>query len=433
VTIDAAAPPISIGTHSPYRVQADLSFTAYRILSRSYFHLPVLWVWLAVEQGISVWGVAVLLALYSGTLTFGAPFAQRLQRRLPAGRSLVLGELTKAAGLAIVVLAGDVVGAVALGQVVGGLGYSLGQGPDSVLLRTFYGDGDDDVAAYGTQESRSMSWVFIAVLVAGVAGGFLYDAAPASPFVASIAVTLLASVAGARLTSLAAAAAPAPEPVSPPTAPTGEPAATPTGASTEPAPAPPAVRLTPDERRWAVYYASVRGLAVAAFVALLPMVFFLDLEVRVALFGLVLGSFSVMAWLSGRFGTRALATVRPGLIPPVSVVALGGAFALFALADALPLALVAMAVLGTVNGVVRPLAMSRINAAPGRTRAERGRVVGSMERLYGAFNAVAVVVAGVVADAASATAALWTFSGAAVGLGLLGLLVGSGRRPATGA
>ena len=194
------------------------------------------------------------------------------------------------------------------------------------------------------------------------------------------------------------------------------------------------MRLTPDERRWAVYYASVRGLAVAAFVALLPMVFFLELEVRVALFGLVLGSFSVMAWLSGRYGTRVLASAPPGLIPPVSVVALGGAFALFALADALPLALVAMAVLGTVNGVVRPLAMSRINAVAGRTRAERGRVIGSMERLYGAFNAVAVVVAGVVADAVSATAALWTFSGAAVGLGLLGLLVGTrGRRPAAGA
>lgn len=421
MTAKVQAPVISAESAAAYRQHANLAFTTYRVLSRSYFHLPVLWVWLAVEQGISVWGVAVLLALYSGTLTFGAPLAQRLQRRLPPGRSIVLGELTKALGLAVVLLAGDVVAAVALGQVIGGLGYSLGQGPDSVLLRTLYGDGGDEAAAYGTQESRSMSWVFAAVLVAGVAGGFLYDAAPASPFVASVAVTLLAAVAAGRLAALAArtgavAATAAPAEVAPAV-----------GATAAEAPTPPAVRLTPDERRWALYYASVRGLAVAAFVALLPMVFFLELEVRVALFGLVLGSFSVMAWLSGRYGTRVLASVPPGLIPPASVAALGGAFALFAVADALPLALVAMAVLGTVNGVVRPLAMSRINAAGGRSRAERGRVVGAMERLYGAFNAMAVVLAGVVADAASANAALWTFGGAAVGLGLLGLLAG-GRR-----
>jgi hypothetical protein len=263
--------------------------------------------------------------------------------------------------------------------------------------------------------------VFAAVLVAGVAGGFLYDAAPASPFVASVAVTLLAAVAASRLAALAARTGAA--------AATAAPAEVAPAASTPAAeaPTPPKVRLTPDERRWALYYASVRGLAVAAFVALLPMVFFLELEVEVALFGLVLGSFSVMAWLSGRYGTRVLASVPQGLIPPASVVALGAAFALFAVTDSLPLALVAMAILGTVNGVVRPLAMSRINAVGGRSRAERGRVVGTMERLYGAFNATAVVLAGVVADAASATAALWTFSGAAVGLGLLGLVVG-GRR-----
>mgnify|MGYP006198143259 CR=1 FL=1 len=204
MTAEVQAPAISTESAIRYRQSANWAFTTYRVLSRSYFHLPVLWVWLAVEQSISVWGVAVLLALYSGTLTFGAPFAQRLQRRLPPGRSIVLGELTKALGLAVVLLAGDVVAVVALGQVIGGLGYSLGQGPDSVLLRTFYGDSDDEAAAYGTQESRSMSWVFAAVLVAGVAGGFLYDAAPASPFVASVAVTLLAAVAAGQLAVLAA-------------------------------------------------------------------------------------------------------------------------------------------------------------------------------------------------------------------------------------
>jgi MFS family permease len=402
------------------RARANVAFTAYRILSRSYFHLPVLWVWLAIEQGISVWGVAVLLAAYSGTLSFGAPLAQRLQRRLPPGRSLVFGELTKALGLLIVVLAGDVVAAVALGQVVGGLGYSLGQGPDSVLLRSLYGDGEDEAAAYGQMESRSMSWVFAAVLVAGVAGGVLYDAAPASPFVASVAVTLLAAVAAVRLTGLARQADAGVD-VAPAAKAAGTDGAGPAGGAPTPAPG---VRLTADERRWALYYASVRGLAVAAFVALLPMVFFLGLEVEVALFGLVLGSFSVMAWLSGRYGTRVLAPVRPGLIPPVSVVALGAAFALFAVAGSLPLALVGMAVLGTVNGVVRPMAMSRINAVPGRSRAERGRVVGTMERLYGVLNASAVLVAGIVADAASVTAALWVFSGAAVALGLLGLVLG---------
>lgn len=390
------------------RTQATLAFYAYRILSRAYFHLPVLWVWFYAEQGLDIWVAAVLLAVYSGTLTFGAPLAQRLQRRLPGGRSLVVGELMKAAGLAVVVVARDQVPLIVLGQLLGGIGYSLGQGPDSVLLRSLYRD--DEGAVYAGHESRSMSWVFVSVLIAGVIGGFMYEESPSSPFVASIVVTLLAAVAAVVLTSRAR------EPEVD-TAPAGQaPAAT--------------VPLTADERRWTLYYATMRGFALAAFVAVLPMLFFLTLEVDVTLFGLVLGSFSVMAWFSGRYGVRLLKKVSDRIVSAASVVLLGAAFAILAVSEVLGVALVGMAVLGAVNGVVRPMAMSQLNAVPGRTKPERGRILAGMERRYGLVNATAIVAGGILADVWSDSVALWTFSAVAVLLGL-GSLAFAGRGPFT--
>jgi MFS family permease len=179
------------------------------------------------------------------------------------------------------------------------------------------------------------------------------------------------------------------------------------------------------------YYAMVRGLAVAAFVALLPMVFFVDLRVQVSLFGLVLGSFSLFAYLSGRYGTRAVRSLPDLAVPLISAAVLAGAFALFAAANEIGVALVGMALLGAANGVVRPLAMSRLQSVPNRTAAQRGFVVGTMERCYGSFNAIAVIAGGVIADLANVHTALWVY---AIGSGALGVawfaVLASGRRAA---
>lgn len=389
---------------------AAQAFYCYRVASRSYFHLPILWVWFVEGERVPVWAAAVLLAVYSVTLTFGAPLASRLRRSLPGTRSMLAGEAIKIAGLLGLVFAGRNIAGIAAAQLVGGIGYSLAQGPDSVLFRSLYRD--EETSEYSTHESRSMSLVFVAVLLAGVAGGYLYTWHPAAPFFASACTCVLAIVAALAMGRLATA-----------TGLTGAPgrAASARGASAaggRPAPRSGLASLTADDWLWMAYYAMVRGLAVASFVALLPMLFFVELHVRVSLFGLVLGSFSLFAYLSGRYGTRVAKSLPDLAVPLISAVTLAGSFALFDAANELGVALAGMALLGTVNGVVRPLAMSKLQSVPNRSAAQRGFVVATMERCYGGFNAIAVIVGGVVADVGNLHDALWVY---AIGSGALGL------------
>lgn len=391
------------------RQRATRAFYCYRVLSRAYFHLPILWVWFVEAHHIRIWVAAILLATYSATLTFGAPLARRLQWFLSPARSMLLGEIVKVAGLLGLMLAGGHVLAVLAGQLIGGIGYSMAQGPDSVLLRSLYRD--DNAADYAGHESRSMSMVFISVLVAGVIGGYLYSWVPASPFIASMCASGLAAVVAVIMERLAVdsgmlgsvpGAVPAP----------------PGGAQRRPR----LSVLTAADWQWILYYAMVRGLAIAAFVALLPMVFFVDLRVHVSMFGVVLGSFSVFAYVSGRYGTRAAKRLPDPLIPLISAAVLAGSFALFAGAGVLAVALVGMATLGAASGVVRPLAMSRLQSIPHRSAAERGAAVATMERCYGAFNAVAVAGGGIVADLANVQDALWTYAALSGALGALWFL-----------
>jgi hypothetical protein len=333
---------------------------------------------------------------------------------------MLTGEVIKIAGLLGLVFAGGDIAGVVAAQLVGGIGYSLAQGPDSVLLRSLFSD--DEADEYSSHESRSMSLVFVAVLLAGVAGGYLYTWHPAAPFLASACTCVLAIVAALAMDRAAAA--------------TGL-----TGGSSRPSPAggapagggsagprPRLTSLTATDWQWMAYYAMVRGLAVASFVALLPMVFFVDLRVHVSLFGLVLGSFSLFAYLSGRYGTQVVRSLPDLAVPLISAAVLAGSFALFAAANEIGVALVGMALLGAANGVVRPLAMSRLQSVPNRSAVQRGFVVATMERCYGTFNALAVIVGGVIADLAGVHDALWVYAAGSGALGALWFVALAGRR-----
>jgi MFS family permease len=405
------------------RQRATRAFYCYRMSSRALFHLPILWVWFVEGHHIRVWVAAILLAAYSATLTFGAPVAHRLQRFLPPARSMLLGEIVKVAGLLALVLAGGNVAAVLAAQLIGGIGYSMAQGPDSVLLRSLYRDGE--AAEYGRHESRSMSMVFVSVLIAGVIGGYLYSQAPAAPFAASMCANGLAAVIAVIMGRLAVASG---MPGSVPAAgrPAGGAAPAPPGGASRRRPV-----LTAADWQWMLYYAMVRGLAIAAFVALLPMIFFVDLRVHVSMFGVVLGSFSVFAYLSGRYGAQGLKRLSDPLIPLLSAAVLAGSFALFAGAGVLAVALVGMATLGAASGVVRPLAMSRLQSIPHRSAAERGAAIATMERCYGAFNAAAVAAGGIVADLANVRDALWAYAALSGVLGALWFLAMARRWTST--
>src|SRR6218665_1647490 len=137
-------------------------FMAYRVVSRLYFHLPVLFLlfWsLRAEYST----VTLLLAVYSGASTLAADLAPRLGRIMQAMRLVLLGEGMKSLGLALLVI-GTMPGAVSLlGRLVGGTGFALALTADGGLLRVAALGADAETL--GRIQGRTQSMMFIATLV----------------------------------------------------------------------------------------------------------------------------------------------------------------------------------------------------------------------------------------------------------------------------
>src|SRR5690606_25864776 len=113
-------------------------FLAYRIFSRMYFHLPILFL-LFWSLQITYAMATVLLAAYSAASTVSSDLAPRLSRMMTLGSVVVLGESLKVIGLMLLIL-GTMPGDSSLplllaGQLIGGAGFSIALSADGSLLR----------------------------------------------------------------------------------------------------------------------------------------------------------------------------------------------------------------------------------------------------------------------------------------------------------
>ena len=355
-------------------------FYAYRIVSRLYFHLPVIFVFLYLH-GSDLFTVELLIAVYAMTLALTAPLAPVLATRLPLKIVIGGGEIAKAGGLLVMVSWPEVPGFL-LAQILGGIGYALAQGTDSALLRAQFAD--DEMTAYRRHEARSQSWVFIGMLLAGTSGSILFRYRPELPFLAAAGAALLAAAAMFMIPYRARTGA---TPAS----------ATPTSAAPEDENAA-AGHHRFEQRFWAAFYVIIRATALSIFVAFLPYYFFLILKIDLYYFGLVLSLFTLAAFFSARQAGAIMAAT--GIRTATSLVltliifslALFGASPLFWPGSIVP-GLAAITALGLAAGCVRPLTMSALNGIglPAKTRSN---AISRMERLYGVANAFAIVFGG---------------------------------------
>lgn len=335
---------------------------AYRIVSRLYFHLPVLFVFF-VLQGFSVFEAELLLGAFGLAVTLSFPLGARLRRGLRLKWIVALGELAKLAGLGLVVVSGDP-WLAAVGQAVNGVGFGLTQGTDPALL----GKVAPDPEANARAQANTQSWMFLAVLVAGVAGAFAFDADREAVFLASMGSALVAAV----LVVLVREDAPAPT-------------------SAAAAAAAPALTPSAQEEWWMRYYVLLRAVTLAVFVGFLPYLFFERLELSLQWFGTVLGVFSVAAFVGARYAVLAMRTLGEGRMMQVTVALNVGALVLLATEPPIGVALVGMLLLGLSAGGVRPLTMSGLGE-------RRGQLAGVMERRFGLLNAGVLVAGGALLD-----------------------------------
>lgn len=360
----------------PYNL---LLFILYRVTSRLYFHLPVLFLHLYTAE-IGFFNVIALLALYGLVTMATASLGTRLLPYLRQKNIIALGELLKAAGI-VLTIAGTRVAAtdfwvVALAQVVGGCGFSLAISTDSSLLAKLATGSPPDT--FGKIQARSQSLMFIATLLAGSLGGILFAYEAHWPFYAS----LLVALASALLIFLVR------EPWMP------------AAAAGAPRGAPPLV-LQPGQLFWTRFYSLSRAFTMAPFVGFLPF-YFIMIGVDPFLFGAVLGLFTLSGFVAAlytgaflqRFGINALLGVTVGSML-VAMLLFGCSTWLSRQGiDYFPVGLLAIGLLGLGSGGVRPVTMGNINLAA-LSPPHRTMLLSGMERNFGVYNGLLLLAGGV--------------------------------------
>ena len=365
-------------------------FMAYRVVSRLYFHLPVLFLlfWsLRAEYST----VTLLLAVYSGASTLAADLAPRLGRIMQAMRLVLLGEGMKSLGLALLVI-GTMPGAVSLpmlllGQLVGGTGFALALTADGGLLRVAALGADAETL--GRIQGRTQSMMFIATLVAGFIGGVLFDHEMHWAFYAGI---------GASIASMVVVLFIAGPPLQAAAMPAGVPAALPELA-----------KLTRNQTTWVGFYAITRGFTLAPFIGLLPLHFALQ-NVDPYLFGLVLGLFTLGGFVVALWGAPMIAWLGPQGGVWVTFGGIVGSLALFATSDMLEhhgisifsSSLVGISLLGIAAGAIRSVVTTRLDLQQ-LTMPQRILVFGRMERQFGYLSAFLLICFGQLVERFSIT------------------------------
>jgi predicted MFS family arabinose efflux permease len=336
-------------------------FYLYRISSRLYFHLPILFVYFFMK-GIPVWQIEILLAVYGVMISLTSQVSVTLMRFLKQKSVIALGEFIKGLGLLIIIWDTNFWYAL-VGQIVTGVGYSLAAGTDSSLLRTLCSK--REAGLYQKVESGSASYMFLSALTAGIIGSVLFGYEQHWAFYAGIAANLVAMLMILLIREEAV----------PKAAGTGEKASAGT-----------ALSFHSLQKFWMSYYSISRAFTLAPFVGFLPFYFFTTLQISLYWIGVVLSLFSVAAFLSARymvrwserFGSRAMTMTAMGLLL-ISML-------LFGLSDQLWVGLVAITLMGISSGGVRPLTISNLNRTE-MSPSQRTSLLSTMERQYGVWNA----------------------------------------------
>lgn len=356
-------------------------FYAYRILSRMYFHVIVLFIFL-YQIGFGLFNSSLLVSIYGLVLSLSGMLTGRISHRLSFKTSLIIGEFLKLAGVYLIIT-GTIQTSVdfmvvALGQALGGLGFGLCISRDTEIVtsdKTF-----TDSAKLTAILFKSQGLMFISTFVAGFVGIILYSHDEHLPFYFSIGAQLLTcfvliffiSDNSEKTASKGAAAA-----------------------------EPPAVDEAANSNRilfWTCYYAVVRSLSLAPFLVFLPF-YFIQLLMDPYLFAILLSLFSLFAFISALKYQRIMSTLGLNMTFLVMTGAMIVAFAIFTLTiirpnlftNVLYPLLLAISIFGFGSGCVRPISLENLKLGE-LSKASRIHVLTRMEIFFGIFNTAFIII-----------------------------------------
>ncbi|MFF4928536.1 MFS transporter [Streptomyces griseofuscus] len=373
----------------------------YRLISRAYFHLPVLFAFVYLHHlGIAL--AQTLLALYGFTVMVSGAFVGRFSAAFGPRTLLVGGEIVKAAGLLLIgTVAGGTPGLVA-GQILSGFGYALTASVESPLVGVL----EPDRERASKIQARTQSWIFAVVMVSGIAGAVIFQHTRLTVFLLSALACAAAATAATGIGSVRL------------------PAARPTANANARAEK---GSWTGGAGWWIAYYVCLRGVALAAFVGFIPYLLFVRTKVSLALFGVLLAVFNVAALLVARWTAKLLRTKPAALLLAATLACVAASLVLLATTSRLVPVIVAIALLGLGAGAARPLTQDGLSALDGPTR---GRVTVRMEQLTGSANTLVLVLGGLGLGAGHVPAVMWGSAAVVAVTGVVILAARPGARTA---
>lgn len=336
-------------------------FYIYRVVSRFYLYLPII-VIIFLKQGLNYFEVGTLLAIYGLIICFleipSGIFADRFGSKVSMG----MGEFSKALGLIILWLGTDFF-SLMVGQIFSGLGYVMASGADSALLHnTFTQLKKED--HYKEHEAKSHGYIFISILLAGILGGWLTTFGLKLPLLLTAPFHALALIIVLTFT---------------------EPHIKTSSLN-------PQIKFShvinflkfnPQVRFYTFYYAIIRALILAAFVGFMPLYFFIEMDISLVFFGIILGSFTLVSFFVAKNTQKIVNGLGELKTIIVMMISLFSAFIILGFFRN-QIGLLSPVLLGISAGLIRPLAFGKINELV--SSEIRSTVLSSAEFLYGIFN-----------------------------------------------
>lgn len=350
----------------------------YRAISRLYFHLPILFLFLW-KINLSYFEVMVIMAVYGLSSNIAPIIINKISQKISSKELVQLGEALKFLGLFLLVV-GSYPGIISiylllLGQCIGGIGFSISLSADNSLLKEISINQENMFQL----QSKSQSLMFVSTLFAGFIGGILFSYNPFWPIFAGMLVSLMSILVISLINST-----------------TSE------KKDDEYKSINILLYLDKESMKWVRYYAILRAFALAPFIGLLPLYFALR-QLDPFLFGLVLGLFTLGGFIFSIYGRFFLDKINPKIIFLfiVTMLIISYSFFLFEIYlyqlgfDAFYLPLIGIFFLGMTSGSIRPIIIPKIDFK-NIEKQKHIFVFLYMEKLFGYINTVILLSMGLI-------------------------------------
>lgn len=332
-----------------------ISVALYRIFSRAYFHLPFMVIFL-YKLGFSLITIEIVMAVYGLAVFTYTKLPARIKSTayLPSKYNLLVSECIKFIGMILIIVTQNFAG-ICFSQILLGLGYGIAAGGDTRIINFHFDDG-------GKFQAKSNSLMFASLLIAGLVGSVLFDIDIRLPFLASSIANVITCIVCITLPN--------------------EPGKLKTSIANKTN-----EKLSMQEKRLICVYCLTRGIILTYFTGFLPYYLFIDLQIPVYGFILILTSYTFLGNISSNFIAGKL---KPNHAIKIMNVCLLTSILLYFFNN-LSLIVIATVLLGLTSGATRPICMTGLR----KINSNISQISNIMESIYSVINITLLVIGGI--------------------------------------